>query len=698
MAIYIDDLDGGTGGSSIDQGTVQAYVDSQIQGLLDGAPAVLNSLKELADALGGDPAFAASIVTQLTAKLNTAGGTMTGPIVLPGAPTQPLQAANKGYIDSAIANIPVPSLRTLSDVSVSSATTGQVLAFNGTNWYPANAGTGGGGTGDGTSITGVTINSVGELIVTLSTGATINAGVVIGEQGPQGPAGPQGAVGAIGPQGLQGPAGLTGPAGATGTQGPAGATGATGLQGPAGAPGATGVAGPQGPAGATGATGAQGPAGAVGPRGLTGLQGLQGAQGPQGADGISVTSAVVNDDGNLILTLSNGSAINAGSSVGPAGPQGLQGVKGDTGDTGPQGLQGIKGDKGDTGAASTVLGPQGLQGPAGEQGLPGVKGDTGAQGLQGPAGTSYSLNGIADEVQVYGISTTTQPGFDLEVDLANKANRLTTPRNIALSGKVTGLTTFDGSGNVTMLTALSGVTTNDVAEGTNQYFTTARARTALSGGTGISYNSTTGIVSLSANTDQVAEGANNLYYTNNRFDNRLAQSNLMALADVANVTPTTGQALIWNGNTWTPGTVTGGSGGSGGSGVFKASVQVDYDASGNLSSVSVLGGGISAVIATATSTVATVTFTFIGSTVAPLGVQVYGYQRTSNVYVSRALASDFPARTILGGGSSGSPTAFSAFDAANNTMTLGLTRAATGATAGVGQTTHCVIQFLLSTD
>lgn len=698
MAIYIDDLGGD---APIDQAAVKEYVDQQVQDLVSGAPAALNTIRELSEALNNDPEFAASLLAGLANKLNLTGGTVTGPITLPGSPTQPLQAATKSYVDTSIANMPPPvtSLSNLTDVSVSSAVTGQVLAFNGTNWYPANAGTGGGGgSGDGTSITGVTVNSIGELIVTLSTGATINAGVVIGEQGPQGPAGPQGAPGAMGPQGLQGPAGLTGPTGATGAQGPAGAIGPQGLQGPAGAPGATGVAGPQGPAGSTGATGAQGPAGAVGPRGLTGLQGPQGLTGPAGTDGVSVTSAVVNANGNLILTLSNGSTINAGSSVGPAGPQGIQGVKGDTGATGPQGLQGVKGDKGDAGADSTVPGPQGLQGPAGAQGPQGVKGDTGDQGLQGPAGISYSLNGIADEVQVYGISTTTQPGFDLEVDLANRANKLTTPRNIALSGKVTGLTTFDGSGNVTMLTALSGVTTNDVAEGANQYFTAARARSALSAGTGISYNSTTGVVSLNANTDQVPEGANNLYYTNNRFDNRLAQSNLMALADVANVTPTTGQALIWNGNTWTPGTVTGTGGTGGGSGVYKASVQVDYDASGNLSNISVLTGGISAVIATATSTVATVTFTFIGSTVAPLGVQVYGYQRTSNVYVSRALASDFPARTILGGGTSGSPTAFSAFDAANNTMTLGLTRAATGATAGVGQTTHCVIQFLLSTD
>lgn len=85
-------------------------------------------------------------------------------------------------------------------------------------------------------------------------------------------------------------------------------------------------------------------------------------------------------------------------------------------------------------------------------------------------------------------------------------------------------------------------TTSLVPEGSNLYYTDARARAAISGGTGIgynsttgvitldtatvrsaisagtgiSYNSTTGVVSLNANTDLVTEGSTNLYYTNAR--------------------------------------------------------------------------------------------------------------------------------------------------------------------------------------
>ena len=564
---------------------------------------------------------------------------------------------------------------TLTDGTV--LNTGHVVGANGA------AGTNG---TNGISVSTATVNPAGQLIITMSTGQQINAGVVVGAQGPFGP---QGAVGPRGDTGLQG---ATGAQGVQGTQGPAGrsvaSNGATidsngNLQitlsdntilnaGRAVGPqGAQGVAGPQG------IQGLQGPAGATGPQGTQGIQGIKGDTGevgPQGSQGVA----------------------------GPKGDTGATGadstVAGPAGATGPQGLQGLQGIKGDTGADSTVAGPVGETGPQGLQGLQGVAGPKGDTGAKGDTGTSYSLNGVADEVQVYGLSTTTQPGYDLEVDVANKANKLTTARNITLSGKVTGLTSFDGSGNVTMITALSGVTTTDVAEGTNKYFTDAKARAALSASTGLSYNSATGVMALNANSDQITEGSNNLYFTNNRFDNRLGQSSLAQFSDVANTSPTTGQALVWNGSAWSPSTVSGGSGGSGGSssGVFKATAQIEYDTNGNLSSVSVLNGGISAVITTATSTTATVTFTFTGSTCTPLGIQVYGYQRTNNVYVTRALASDFPTRTIAAGGSSGAPTTFNAFDSSTNTMTISLTKSVTGASAGIGQTTHCVLQFLLS--
>jgi hypothetical protein len=547
-------------------------------------------------------------------------------------------------IASAIINASGNLVITLTDGTV--LDTGHVVGANGTN--------GTNGT-NGVSISSASVNANGQLVVGLSNGQQINAGTVVGPQGPFGPQGPAGPKGDTGATGLTGPQGPQGPAGRsvasngatidtngnlqlTLTDGTILSAGhVVGPQGP------QGVAGPQGP------QGLQGEVGPAGPQGLQGLQGPQGESGPQGLQGpagTSIISGAVDSNGHLIVTKSDSTTIDMGSIVGPQGPQG---------EAGPQGIQGLQGPAGPAGA-------QGLQGPAGPQG---------PQGIQGPAGAD-GVDGVA-------------------------------PRNIALTGKVTGLATFNANGDVSVTTNLNATTT-DIAEGTNQYFTAARARTALSGGTGIGYNSATGVVSLSANSDMITEGSNNLYWTNNRFDNRLNQSSIKALADVANFdTPTNGQALVWSSaqGAWVPGTVSsGGTGGtsSGGGSVYRATVQVDYDASGNLSNVTVLSGGITAAISTASSTVATVAFTFPGSATTPLNIQVYGYQRANNVFVTRSLASDFPTRTIAGGGSSGSPTAFSGFDATTNVMTLGLTKAATGATAGLGQTTHCVIQFLLSVE
>jgi hypothetical protein len=63
-------------------------------------------------------------------------------------------------------------------------------------------------------------------------------------------------------------------------------------------------------------------------------------------------------------------------------------------------------------------------------------------------------------------------------------------------------------------------TTSDITEGSNLYYTDARARAAISAGSGISYNSTTGVITSTssgpANTDALTEGTTNLYYTDAR--------------------------------------------------------------------------------------------------------------------------------------------------------------------------------------
>lgn len=64
------------------------------------------------------------------------------------------------------------------------------------------------------------------------------------------------------------------------------------------------------------------------PQGIQGDKGDTGETGATGPQGVSVTNATVNEDGDLVITLSAGDPINAGSVI---GPQGIQGEVGPTG-------------------------------------------------------------------------------------------------------------------------------------------------------------------------------------------------------------------------------------------------------------------------------------------------------------------------------------------------------------------------------
>ena len=106
----------------------------------------------------------------------------------------------------------------------------------------------------------------------------------------------------------------------------------------------------------------------------------------------------------------------------------------------------------------------------------------------------------------------------------------------------TGVISFTAGTGVTSVNTQTGAVvldTDDISEGsTNQYFTTARARTSISASGDIAYNSTTGVISFTAGTspvtsvntqtgavvldsDDIAEGSTNIYFTNARADARV---------------------------------------------------------------------------------------------------------------------------------------------------------------------------------
>ena len=59
-----------------------AFVRTEVTNLVDSAPAALDTLNELAAALGDDAAFSTTVTNSIATKLPLAGGTMTGNIVM----------------------------------------------------------------------------------------------------------------------------------------------------------------------------------------------------------------------------------------------------------------------------------------------------------------------------------------------------------------------------------------------------------------------------------------------------------------------------------------------------------------------------------------------------------------------------------------------------------------------------------------
>ena len=81
-----------------------SYVTTQINNLINGAPGALNTLDELAAALGDDASFASTLTNSLAGKLSLSGGTMTGQLYIPSAGTGvyegAIQIREQGYVGS----------------------------------------------------------------------------------------------------------------------------------------------------------------------------------------------------------------------------------------------------------------------------------------------------------------------------------------------------------------------------------------------------------------------------------------------------------------------------------------------------------------------------------------------------------------------------------------------------------------------
>lgn len=697
----------GTVASAYGDSDVQSYLSAQgfatqadiVAAITDSAPATLDTLNELAAALGDDPNFATTITNSLATKADSSSLSTV--------------ATSGNYTD--LTNRPTIALN------------GTDLTYDGTTIDLSGAGAVGpqgpqGNVGaqgaQGVSVTSATVTA-GNLIISLSNSASIDAGNV---QGPQGV------------QGIQGNAGSDGVSVNTAVINSddliIGLSNATTIN-------AGNVRGPAGP---------------------QGIQGPQGSQGDAGSDGTTITGASINTN-NLVLTLSDTSTINAGNvrgpvgPAGPAGPQGdgdagistavvtgagnlivtlndattidagnIKGQKGDTGDTGVGitsislvssnlvlnysntstqdlgNIRGPRGEQGPAGADSTVAGPKGDKGDTGDTGPAGPQGNAGANGADGVQLTDFSVStasasgaGALAYNDSTGVYTFTPP--DLSAYLTSETDNQT----LSLAGNVitisgsnstvdltSALAGVSGSGssgsnyadaNVDLHLNVSSATSNQVLSWTGSDFDwvdqssggSGIALTDLSGGTGIDYNNTTGEISMSGS--GVSAGT----YGSSTLVPRITVDN------TGRVTSVTTQAVS-------------GGGGGGGSGATVERFKLEYTSSGQLASTSDISSGIASVSIDSASG-GDVSISFNGYNFPPAQILIYGYVYASNKYTITPFESTMGLREVAGGGSTGSPTLFNG--ASTPTIKLRLREAETGASRTFGSTTHAWIQFVM---
>lgn len=671
----------------------ETYVTTAIAALVDTAPGTLDTLNELAAALGDDANYATTTTNSIALKADT----------------------------SSLSTVATSGL--FADLSTRPTITlaGNNLTYDGT-------------TVDLTSVVGAT-----------------------GDAGATGPAGPAGSAGADGSNGATGAAGSDGAAGndgADGATGPAGSNGSNGTDGTSISSGAVSsgtltltmsdastitVGGSV--AGATGAAGADGSNGSDGTNGIGitstalvgsnltltysntsvqdvgSIQGPQGVQGADGAVGTSISSAAISGSA-LTLTMSDSSTIAvSGSVVGPqgatgpagsagsngsdgaAGAEGAAGAAGATGSTGPAGPAGSAGADGSNGADSTVAGPAGPAGSAGSAGADGA-------GLGDVSVTTASAGSAALTYNSgTGVLTFTPP------DLSSYLTSETDSQTLSLSG--TDLTI--SGGNTLDVSSLGGSSYTNASVDTHLNQSTASTNEVLSWN-GSDYDwvaQSGGTTTLLGLTDVgsdgtngqalVTDGSGNFTFasvgsggTQNLFQNIAVagQSTLVAdgTTDTLTLAAGSGISLTTTAGTDTV-TIAATGGGGGGSGASVERFKLLYNAAGNLDSTSDLTSGITT--ASIAGDIVTITLAS-GNYYPPASVMIYGYDYTNNKYYMSTIETTMSTRELAGGGSSGSPTLFNGSSTISFELRLRETETGASRGSGFGVTTHAWIQMVLA--
>jgi hypothetical protein len=611
----------------------QTYVTTQINTLTAGAPAALNTLAEIANALNNSNSTLATVAftgnhSSLSNRptMSLASNTY---LLYDGSNVnlssvigqQGIQGNTGVSVASGTVNGSGNLILTLSNAST--VDVGNVRGTNGTN------GTNG---ANGISVSNASI-STNNLIITLSNSTTIDAGNV---RGP------------IGPQGLQGDgnAGIANATVAGNNNLIIGLVNGTYVN-------AGNVRGPIGPQGNAGANGTNGV-------GITSVSlvssnlvlnysntssqdvgNIRGPQGNAGTNGVNVSSATVNVGGNLILTLSNAATIDAGNVRGTNGTNGANGI--------------LLSNLSVTTAAASGNGSLSYSNVTGvftftppdlstTGDITGVTAGTGLSG-GGTSGTvTLSLGTSGVTAGTYGNATTT-PQFTVDT-----YGRITGVTNVSISGG------GGGSGDITSVVAGNGLIDGGL---------TGDVTLNVGAGAGITVNSDN--IALTSNI--ITTGAKT--YGSASLIPQITVDTYGRVTSVSNVSV---------------------SGGGGGGGATIQRFKLNYNTTGALANTSNLSSGISNVTIDSASG-GEVTVSFTGFRYPPGGIMLYGYDRTNNKYLISNLETTMGQREVPGGGSAGSPTAF---DNVNNiTVKLKLREAETGASRAFGTPTHAWIQFVM---
>lgn len=191
---------------------------------------------------------------------------------------------------------------------------------------------------DGRGVAKLLTDANGHLLVTFTDGAVEDVGLVVGKDGTNGRDGKDGADGAPGEKGDKGDPGERGADGAPGRDGVDGAPGRDGNDGRDGQQGERGDRGEKGLDGKDGRPGVDGAPGKDGTDGAPGLNGKDGRDGLDGKDGVGLADAMIDREGNLVLTMTDGRHKSLGIVMGKDGQPGRDGTNGAAGKDGTDGL------------------------------------------------------------------------------------------------------------------------------------------------------------------------------------------------------------------------------------------------------------------------------------------------------------------------------------------------------------------------